>query len=709
MKNPIFSKSFEEIFTNERLRYESKGAFTLENFFDFAPHKTFHLPKDGGEFRSISVPDEKVKIIQKILADELSAHLRFSNRSYAYQKGKSPIKAINRVKHIVQNYDFVLKCDIDSFFDSIDHERLMSKLQNIVKDQKILYLIWLFLKNGALFQNEWIDKLEGIYQGDVLSPLLSNIYLHSFDISLEKRGVEFVRFADDLIFFTKTHKEAKKVLRFVKQRLAVEKQRLNEEKTYLVHKEQSFEYLGVRFHPQGRYSIDNDRLMAKISKISKETKKHNFLETVFKIKEFLDGFRNYYFQIVNDHRQFELLQNHIDHILIKKIIEAKKAKLVTKKRDFISHLAKLTPLQQIPGYAYTLVQRAYEELRLQDPKKAAIKKIEAKKRYYLKNRLKQTELIITQPGTSLGVRQGEIVLKLQGKVQKRFPLHHIKRIIITNTKTSLSTFLIYRCAQEKIDIDFIHKDEPFALLTYYKSIAKALHLKQLSLFTSPAALTYARALLLAKAKNQINLIKYFNRRRDEEKLSEYIHKMEILLPKLKDASEHKALMAYEANIAALYWNAFGIIAKLPTFQRTHKDSKDPINQALNYGYAILYNKIQSALIKEGLNLYYSFLHVTDHTKPTLVFDFIEPFRQPIVDREILSIITKRQKLTSMQGKLSAKSLKLVTQNVQERLASLTFTRYGKTTYLQLITFEANAFKRAVENQKPKHRFFIAKY
>ena len=712
MKSSIFDRRFEEIFTPERIAWESaRSGISIEgDLFDFAPHKSFLLPKNDEEFRHISVPDQKAKLIQKILSDELSQVLRFSDRSYAYQKNKSPLKAINRVKHIAPNYEFVVKADIDDFFDSIDHDRLMHKLRKIVADPKIIYLIALFLKNGTLFRGSWQDKLEGVYQGDVLSPLLSNIYLHAFDVSLEKRQIEFVRYADDLIFFAPTFEDAKRILRFAQQRLAIEKLHLADEKTYIRHKSKPFEYLGVKFDLlHRRYSIDNERLMQKVSKISKETKPLSLPEAIEKLNEHIQGFSNYYAKIIDDSKQLQLLQKRADEIIVDKIVEAKLTKTVTKKQHIAKLLDRLLfyyPQENFPSF---LLERAYEKLKLLKPTRAAMKTIENKKRRFFKNSLKSTELVVTKQATYLSFSRGKIALKTKDEPVRYIPFHKIRRIIVTNIRTSISTYLIHKCAQQKIDIDFIHRDEPFALLTYYKAISKELHLNQLKLTLSPTGLRYAKAIHYAKAKNQINLLKYFNKRRKDPSIQKYIDKMSSLLSKINEAKQSKALMAIEGQISQNYWNAFRHIIHAPSFQRTHKDSVDPINQALNYGYAILYNRIQSALVREGLNIYYSFLHTTDYKKPTLVFDMIEPFRQPIVDREIISILTKGQKLHSKDGRLDERSKKIVLQNIQERLGSFTKTRFGKTTFANLISFEANALKKAIENLDTNHRFFIARY
>ncbi len=724
VKRYIFNKKFEDIFTKERIYFEINRLDTdndkkenlykdLErgNFFDFSPHTSFLIPKDQNEFRKISVPSEKTKIIQRILSDELSSVLKFSDRSYAYQKGKSPQKAVNRVKHIIKNYNFVIKTDIDSFFDKIDHSILLKKLEKIIEDKKIIYFIVLFLKNGSLFKGKWEDKLEGVYQGDVLSPLLSNIYLHSFDRYFELKEIEFVRFADDLIFFAKNYEEAKNILHKIKKHLSLLKLSINENKTYIAHKNKTFEYLGVRFDEANKiYSIDNERLMDKISKISQETKKLSLKEAIEKINEHVEGFSNYYLKIINNQKQFNLLLEKEKEILISKVYEAKLQKTINRKEEFIRLLFLTKTYYPVDkdSFVKEIVEAAYEKVKMQTPKKSAKKDIEKKKNRFFKNYLKAREIIITKTGSYLYFNRNKIKIRSKDEPVKEIPYKRVDRIIITNKSTSISNYLIYICSKHKIDIDFIDQNEPYALLTFYKNISKELHIKQLKLSFSPNAIKFAANIHLAKAKNQINLLKYFNLRRKDEKIKEIVKKMESFLPKIKKAKESKNLMGIEGQISNLYWNGFKTIGKIENFQRKHKEAKDPINQALNYGYAILYNRIQSALIKEGLNIYYSFLHATDHSKPTLTFDFIEPFRQPIVDREILSILTKKQTLKTKDGLLDKESKKLVIQNIQERLSTQTKTKYGKTTFYNLIQFEANAFKRAIEKGEI-HKFFVAKY
>jgi CRISPR-associated endonuclease Cas1 len=125
---------------------------------------------------------------------------------------------------------------------------------------------------------------------------------------------------------------------------------------------------------------------------------------------------------------------------------------------------------------------------------------------------------------------------------------------------------------------------------------------QLKNYFSLTGLTYAKEVVDSKSKNQINLMKYLNRRRKNPMVSQKIGIMQDLNSRITSAKDRKSLMGIEGSISVQYWGAFGEILGMSGFIRTHQNSKDEINQALNYGYAILYSRVQSALIHEGLNL-----------------------------------------------------------------------------------------------------------
>ena len=212
----MFTKKIEDIFSKHKLSaYLDLDENKLKKLSDeivlgeYIPKvlKRIHIPKNDSETRPIALSDDVDKAIQRILYEEINEFFdpMFSNHSYGYRPNKGTVRAIKRVKdYILRNYHIVYKSDFDNFFETIDHNKLINLLDIYIEDKRIVRLIAQYIENG-LFERRYIDHTEGIHQGDVLSPLLSNIYLNQFDMFLEREEIEFVRFADDFVLFFKTH------------------------------------------------------------------------------------------------------------------------------------------------------------------------------------------------------------------------------------------------------------------------------------------------------------------------------------------------------------------------------------------------------------------------------------------------------------------------------------------------------------------------
>ena len=176
--------------------------FTLS--YSPQPLKRAFIPKENkDELRKLAIPSLKDKFAQNILISELSGYFDkgFSNHSYAYRSGKSYSNAIFRARDFCLTHDFVLKTDIKDFFENINHEKLLEILRSNIKDTRIIRLIELWIKNGIFEHFDYTSHTKGVHQGDVLSPLLSNIYLDQMDKFLERSSIEFVRYADDFVLF----------------------------------------------------------------------------------------------------------------------------------------------------------------------------------------------------------------------------------------------------------------------------------------------------------------------------------------------------------------------------------------------------------------------------------------------------------------------------------------------------------------------------
>lgn len=122
----------------------------------------------------------------------------FSTHSYGFRPGRSPHQAVEAAQQIINSgKPYVVDIDLSNFFDRINHDQLIARMGEKVTDKRILRLVGIMLRSGVMVNGVVNPSKEGAMQGGPLSPLLSNIVLDELDKELEKRGLEFCRFADD--------------------------------------------------------------------------------------------------------------------------------------------------------------------------------------------------------------------------------------------------------------------------------------------------------------------------------------------------------------------------------------------------------------------------------------------------------------------------------------------------------------------------------
>ncbi len=161
----------------------------------------------------------------------------FSDSSFGFRPGKCQHDAIYQVnRYVEEGYGHVVDMDLSKFFDRVNHDRLMSRLATRVHDKRLLKLIRKFLNAGVMIGGLVESTEEGTPQGGPLSPLLSNIVLEELDKDLERRGLRFVRYADDFIIFIRIKRAATRVMesvsRFITRKL---KLKVNQEKSKITH------------------------------------------------------------------------------------------------------------------------------------------------------------------------------------------------------------------------------------------------------------------------------------------------------------------------------------------------------------------------------------------------------------------------------------------------------------------------------------------
>jgi RNA-directed DNA polymerase len=199
------------------------------------PVRRVEIPKPDGGVRKLGIPTVVDRFVQQAVLQVLQRRWdrTFSEHSYGFRPGRSAHQAVNQAQRcIAEGYRWVVDLDLEKFFDRVNHDKLMATLAERVSDKHLLKLIRAFLRVGVM-ENGLVSPVdEGTPQGGPLSPLLSNIVLDEFDREVERRGLQFARYADDCNIYVRSRRAGSRVMeslaRFITTKL---KLKVNAEKS----------------------------------------------------------------------------------------------------------------------------------------------------------------------------------------------------------------------------------------------------------------------------------------------------------------------------------------------------------------------------------------------------------------------------------------------------------------------------------------------
>jgi group II intron reverse transcriptase/maturase len=266
------------------------------------------IEKPDGGTRQLGIPTAIDRVIQQMIHQVLCPlyDIEFSLYSYGFRPRKNAHQAIHQaLDYINSGYQDIIDLDLKSFFDVVNHDFLMGILYRKVKDERLLRLIRKYLKAGMMLDGLEQVRLNGTPQGSPLSPLLSNILLNELDKELTRRGLRFIRYADDCSIFVKSKYSARRVLKGITRFIEVDlKLKVNREKTKIC-RPLSYCILGYNFvstyekGEMGKYRLQVSpktfaRMKKKVKEITRKTNPMSFSERIERLNQYMKGWVNYY-------------------------------------------------------------------------------------------------------------------------------------------------------------------------------------------------------------------------------------------------------------------------------------------------------------------------------------------------------------------------------------------------------------------------------
>ncbi|MCL5997403.1 MAG: CRISPR-associated endonuclease Cas1 [Chloroflexi bacterium] len=344
-------------------------------------------------------------------------------------------------------------------------------------------------------------------------------------------------------------------------------------------------------------------------------------------------------------------------------------------------------------------------------------------------------LIVEGYGAYVTKHSERLVVMKKNETVVQAPLLHLEGVLIASSGVSISAEAVRECAERGIPIHFVSgTGEAYASL-YSAGLTGTVQTRraQLEAFRDRRGLFAVLAFAGGKIGSQANLLKYMAKYRKDTaptlydvlrvragevldhqvELDELAHRPEIAGGEKVTIDDWRfQLLSIEGRAAQAYWGAVKQV--LPDEcgwpGREGRGATDPVNVALNYGYGILYGQVERALVLAGLDPYAGFLHVDRPGKPSLTLDFIEEFRQAVVDRTIFGLVNKGTQIDQdEQKRLAHETRRMLAEKVLDRLESAEPYEQKRLPLRAIIQSQARHLATFLRGERPAYEPFVVSW
>jgi len=721
-------------------RLTELGDALLADAYRPSPVKRVQIPKPAGGWRILGVPTITDRIAQSaaalVLYDRIAA--LFSDRSFAYRPFLGPRRAAVSLRTSVASATWAVTADVEKFFDNVEHRILSDQLRNVGVDDGGVRLILRWLLAPAQDRGRQFQPVKGLPQGSPVAPLLANLYLSGFDAALEAEGFAHIRYADDFVVLTPDAAEAQRALRYVTTYLGSRlKLHIKPAKTQLTRADDGFNFVGFRF-TRTTWTVPAEslaRFQETVAGLLEE--RRTLVEIAKSHNDLIRGWRQYYFgnSPEMDRQLLELDTWRAG------VCRAHLARLGQDPESSVVWFERLAEQAEpsSPAGTYAHDEPTHDQVLASPDSRDEWREGRSEQPSGREGRTVSTErqlrdaeigrkqvpallddgwLRIPTFGGFVTKSRSLIIVRRKKQIVFECAFDDVACVAIEALGVALSTAVIDECARRQVPLIICRASgRPVAHVVPVRApLIVALAHRQLIARGGKSGTPLIRAILTAKLSNQRALLLYHTkyRRREEAVRRRLIDgacaidgclQQMIGFPDLPMRQARRALFLIEARAAAHYWYAFGALipGALRFRKRTHRGAEEVINKTLNYGYSLLLNHVWVAVRRAGCDASVGLLHTGRRKSAGLVFDLMEPFRQPLVDKTVLALVGRGAHLeVNEAGDLTLRTRALLHRAFVRQLGSP--GRRGGESLLREVHQRTLAFRRSLLDGVPYDAF-----